>query len=811
MKKILIVVLTQVLLTSTMQAQQKGEVNGTVRDQARDAIASATISLFTTGDSALAGTSITGKDGRFSFSSLREATYFVSVSAIGYRTGHSQSFTIGNGQTQIVLKDLILESQSAELNTVTVTAPKPLIEIKADKTVMNIAGSINAVGATAMELLQKSPGVRVDKDDNISMNGKNGVRIYIDGKPSQMDGKDLAAILKAMPSSDIEAIEIITNPSAKYDASGNAGIINIRLNKNKSYGLNGNAALTSTFAKTPKYNASVGLNSRNKFSNIFGNYSYHVGEYHNTLNLYREQMNKGQQTVFDQLNTMVDHNNNHNFKVGTDFFLNKKSTLGAMVNGSIINGPWENASRTIISTKEKIDSVLVATNRIDSRKTNFNYNVNYRFADTSGHELNIDADHGAFTNRAGSFQPNRYMNADESIVLSQKTYRNKTPSNIRIYSLKADYEQRFKGGKLGIGTKISQVRTDNDFLFYQVVDGTDKLDVDMTNRFKYSENVNAAYINYNKSIKKWSMQFGVRMEQTRAIGDLTALKGESGKKVDTSYLNLFPSGGITLTINKSNSLGVTYSRRIDRPSYQDLNPFEFKLDELTYEKGNPFLKPQYTDNLQLIHTFKQFLTTSVGYSHVRDFFTYITDTSGGTKTFVTNKNIATQNIYNINISAPLRIRKWWNGYTTLTAFRSEFKGILNNEKLDLGTTSMNFYMEHNFTLSKTWNTEISGFYNAPALEGTTRNKAMWRVDFGVQKKLFDSKGSIKLSVNDIFNSMEWNGKVDFSGLKMRMRNKWESQQLKLAFTYRFGNKNVKGARERNTGLEDETKRIKNGS
>jgi hypothetical protein len=627
-----------------------------------------------------------------------------------------------------------------------------------------------------------------------------------------MDGKDLAAYLRGMSSSDIEAIEIITNPSSKYDAAGNAGIINIRLNKNKNFGLNGNVSLNSTFAISPKYNGSTALNYRNKQVNIFGNYSYSTGKYHNTLGIYREQNSNGKLTTFDQENKMVSENYNHNFKIGADFFLSKKSTIGVMVNGNNSSGPWDNLSRTTISLQnQKIDSILVASNRVSQNRDNLNYNVNYRYADTSGRELNIDADHGAFISKSNSFQPNRYISADGKQVLNEKIFRNYTPSNIQINSAKADYEQRLWGGKLGAGVKVSQVKTDNNFMFYNVIEDKNQLDPNRTNRFVYHENVNAAYLNFNKTIKKWSYQAGVRLEHTHAKGDLTAMQGQSGKQVDTSYLNLFPSAGLTYNVNKNNSLAITYSRRIDRPSYQDLNPFENKLDELTYEKGNPFLRPQYTGNFQLIHTFRQFLTTSVGYSHVKDYFTQVTDTADQTRTFVTQKNISAQNIYSLNISAPLKIKKWWNGYASLNAFHTEFNGQLDNGNLNVGATSMSFYMQHGFTLSKKWSAEVSGFYNAPALEGTIKSNAMYKIDLGVQKKVLKDQGTVKLSINDVFNTMKWGGTVNFGGLYMKLDNKWESQQVKLAFNYRFGNKNVKNARERKTGLEDEQKRIKGGS
>lgn len=798
------------IFSYTSFGQTAGNIKGEIKDNNNKPIPSASVSLLSVKDSLLVRTTVTGDDGQYNFNNVANGNYLISASATGYAKKLGKDFVISDSQNNITLPVIEMKTESKTLNEVTVTAKKPYIEIKADKTVLNVAGSINAVGSSAMELLQKSPGVRVDKDDNISMNGKNGVKIYIDGKPSQMDAKDLAALLKGMPSSDIEAIEIITNPSSKYEASGNAGIINIRLNKNKNFGLNGNVSLTSSFGHTPKYNSSLGLNYRNKVVNVFGNYSYFTGEFRNRLELYREQANKGILNTYDQQNQMIDHNYNHNFKIGADFFLSKKSTIGVLINGSHISGPWDNLSRTLISSQaNKVDSILVASNRMEQKRNNFNYNVNYRYADTSGRELNIDADHGDFDSRANSFQPNRYTTAG-GIILNERFYRNITPSTIKINSVKLDYEQKLWGGKLGAGGKISSVKTDNNFLFYNVIENKDMLDAEQTNQFIYHENVNAAYVNYNRVVKKLSFQFGVRMEQTHAKGDLIAMKGTSGKKIDTSYVNFFPSAGFTYNVNKNNSLGITYSRRIDRPSYQDLNPFEYKLDELTYQKGNPFLRPQYTGNFQLTHTFKQFLTTAIGYSHVKDFFTQVTDTAAGTKTFVTNKNITAQNIYSINISAPLRIKKWWNGYASINAYHSEFKGQLNNGDLNVGATSMSVYMEHNFTLTKTWSTQVSGFYNAPGIEGTIKSNMMWSVDWGVQKKILNEKGNIKLSVNDVFNSMKWGGTVNFGGLNMRLNNKWESQQLKLAFTYRFGNKNVKSSRERKTGLEDEQRRIKSG-
>ena len=403
----------------------------------------------------------------------------------------------------------------------------------------NVSASVNATGSTALELLRKSPGVTVDKDDNISLRGKNGVQIYIDGRPSYLGSKELAALLHTLQSADIEAIEIISNPSAKYDAEGNAGIINIRLKKGRKFGFNGNVSATGSVGFYSQYNASLGLNYREKKYNVYANYSFDNGQYHETLNIYRIQND----TLYEQKSVNVDTWRPHNVKAGIDFFANDKHTFGAMMNANVGAGSWVSRGNTFISNHNtgQVASLLYATNDIEMERSNWNYNLNYRFADTLGKSFNVDVDYGFYKNRADSYQPNFYNHPTSGEVLTARIFSSRTPTDIDIYTAKADYEQPLWKGKLSLGAKTALVKTDNTLEFFQVQNGENIFDSDRSSHFTYTENVNAAYLNYQHALgKKWSLQTGVRAEHTHSIGDLESETPQPEDYVESQLLGLFP-------------------------------------------------------------------------------------------------------------------------------------------------------------------------------------------------------------------------------------------------------------------------------
>lgn len=798
-----------ILLLAQISFAQK--ISGVVAQSDGKAVEFASVMLYDARDTSLAKGAITDENGQFEFQNVASGRYFVNANQVGLGKGAAPVFEYSGGDK--VLEKITLQESSQSLGTVTVVARRPVVEVKADKTILNVEGNINSQGQNALELLRKAPGVVVDNNDNISLKGKNSVRFQIDGRDVPMDSKDLAQYLKGLRAEDIAAIEMITNPSAKYDASGNAGIINFRTKKNKALGTNGSFGGDATYGETVKGGGNLSFNHRNTWTNVFGSYSNHFGNWHNTLNLYREQGGR----VFDQVSKMDDNNNNHNYKLGADFFLDSKNTVGFIVDGRHAHGPLENRSRTTISNlddPQNIDSVLIASNRQPQFRDNLNLNLNYRFADTSGHEFNFDFNRGLYRFRADSYQPNYYMDPGEQVVFSQNIYRNNTPTDIDMIIVKADYEQNFLKGKLGFGFKLNKVETDNTFDFYNVVEGTPVINTDRSNHFVYDEMVNAGYLNYNIQVKKWGFQAGLRAEHTDWTGTLTSLKTGGDMQNSDKYLSWFPSAAVTFNMNDKNSFNLTYSRRIDRPNYRDLNPFEDKLDELAYRKGNPFLRPQFTNSVEFTHTFMGFLNTTLGYAHTNDVFTEIIDTSGADATYITQENIASQDNFSISISTPVPILKWWESYWSVTGYMTSFDatfrpGFTVNETFQ----SMNLYSEHTFKAPHGWSFQLSGWFNSPAIWGAVfRSKAQGAMDFGIKKQLFDGDGTASLSFGDILHTAGWKSINDFTpGLYMVGSGTWESRTVRASFTYRFGNKNLKGARQRKTGLEDVSRRIGGGN
>jgi iron complex outermembrane recepter protein len=795
------------LFSISMQTIAQSKINGKVTDVNKKSIQAVTVSLLNAKDSSLVKADVTDADGKFEIVTSKIGDFILAYSTVGYQTKYSKVYAITNGTT-VNAENEILQKNNNTLQSVVVSSKKPMIEVKADKTVFNVEASINASGSDAMELLRKSPGVQVDNNDNISMKGKTGVRVYVDGKMMQLDTKDLAAYLKSINSNDIEAIEMISNPSAKYDASGNAGIVNIRLKKNKKFGTNGSVNLGFTQGFTPKGNGSVNLNYRDKKVNVFGNIGGNIGINRNALDLYRIQKD----TLYDQNSIMKNDDKSINIKTGADFFINSKNTFGVLVTTNFAkNNSFNNGGTTIsYNPTNTFVKKLVAQNTIPGKRTNANFNLNYRYIDTSGREINMDVDYGFYRGTGRSYQPNNYYGTNNAFLYSVIN-RNYTPTDIDIFTFKIDAEQKLGKGKLGYGVKTAFVTTKNTFDFFNEVGGVIIKQLSRSNSFSYKENVNAGYVNYQRQFnEKWGIQTGLRVEQTNSDGTLTRADGlvQPDNRVKRSYTDVFPSAAATWNINKKHTLNLTYSRRIDRPTYQDLNPFENKLDELTFEKGNAFLRPQYTNNVELTHTFMGFINTTLGYSFVKDYATQATDTAGNT-TFVQQKNLAQQQIVSFNLGAPTPIKPWWNGYVNLWFNKQFFEGKIGDNKVKEQVPSYGAYLEQSFNLGKNYSAEISGWFSGPSVwGGTWKTKSNGSLDIGVQKQLLNRAATLKISATDILYTAPWRATNNFGGLYIKGGGNWESQTVRVSFSWRFGSAQINSARQRKAGSEEEAKRIK---
>ena len=787
-------------VASTQTNQIKGSITS-----ADGVLSFANVLLKNAIDSTIVKAEVSNENGQFQFSSIQNGNYFIATSYIGYEPQNTRIFQL-NGD-KIELEPIFLNPNNAELDAVVVTAKKPIIEVLADKTVFNVENTLGSTGTNGFELLRKAPGLIIDNNNNIILEGKSGVLIYINNKPSPLAGDDLINYLSALQASDIEAIEIITQPSSKYDAAGNAGIINIRLKKDKRLGTNGTATVGVTQGRNTRFNSSVSFNNRTRGANFFGNYSNNFGD--NWSFLYLDRFQEG--VRYDSETETIRSINTNNFKLGADFFLGDYHTIGAIVNANFFVRDQNALTNTPIIplSSGEAEQLLVADNSDEFETYNVWSNFNYRFADTTGHELLVDIDYGRYGREGFSNQPNTYFDIATGAVLLERNFRMNTPIDINIVTAKVDYTQNALGGVIGFGAKYSNVRTENTFEFFNVEDNAAVLNTDRSNTFDYNENINAFYINYNKKWDKWNLQLGLRAEQTISEGNLVSTQQSAEDNVKRNYTDWFPSGGLTYTPNYKSSWALTYSRRIQRPNYNALNPFEYPLDELSSGKGNPFLQPQYTNNVKLSHTYKYRLTTSVSYSHIQDFFAKITDTVGTTRNFLISRNIANQEIINFGLSYPFEAAKWWSVYLSVNAYHASYES--QDEKfVAIDQSTLSLFAQNTFSLPKGYKFEVSGWFSSPSVwGGTYLTNSLGSLNLAIQKKVLDEKLTVRLAFNDILFTSPWVADMQFGGLYIEGTGGWESRNVRLNLSYNFGNSQVKGARKRKTGLEDESKRVAN--
>lgn len=800
-----------ILLISLQQplSAQNTLIIGTALDDRQSPAIQANAILYAAPDSGMIKVEVTDLEGAFQFRNIPPGQYWVKVSYVGYEAYESNVFDLVSGQ-EVDLGTFQLQNATSELGEVVVTAERPILELEDDKMIFNIENSISATGSNGMELLRKSPGVLVDNNNNITILGRTGVRIFIDGRPSPLRGADLNAYLESLQSTDIDAIEIITNPGAKYEAEGNAGIINIRLKKEKGLGTNGSFTGGYQVGIYSRYNLGTSLNHRTKKLNIFGNYSLNLGNSQSFDRNYRRQrgsvLNNDQEAINDFFN--------QNIKAGLDLFLSPKSTLGFLVNGNFGDGGYKSRATTQIGTLPEpltIDSLLISSSDRESSRTNINFNINYQLQLSKEQSLNLDLNYGFFDSEIAELQPNQYFAPEQNNLLAERINRTYAPRFIDLYSLRADYSQPFWGGKLGTGINLSYVKTDNDFDFFNVIDGTDLLDTDRTNQFFYEENINAAYLNYNRTLsEKVSLQLGLRMEHTHTDGELIAEKVTNNRSVQRDYVNWFPSASLNYTLDQKNLFQLSFSRRIKRPSYQNLNPFEFKQNELSFRRGNPFLQPEYSNSIQLRHSHNYRINTTIAFSHTTDVMLGQVTAGEGNEEFYTWLNLADQYNYSINLAMPVSITKWWSSFSSITAYHRENRGNFGEGKVVNETVdALNIYAQQTFKLPNDISMELSGFYNTPSIYGgNLRIATMWGLNFGFQKVLFEGKATLRLALNDMFRSTNYSYTTVFGVLDMEGEgNHSDSRRFQVNFTYLLGNKQVKKARNRDTGLEDKNQRI----
>lgn len=787
----------------------QSSITTTLVDETDKPVMFANAVLYKLSDNSLVKVETSDTEGKVTFGNVPKDIYTLKVTYVGYDDLVINDINTTT-KTSLDLGSQAMVVSSVQLEAAVVTAQRSMVEVKPDRTVFNVQGTVNSAGDNGLGLLRKAPGVLVDNNNNVSVLSRSGVLFYIDGKRLPLAGDDLTNYLENIPAEQIDRIDIITNPGAKYEAEGNAGIIDLILKKDKNLGYNGTASATGSIGRYARGNMGLSGNYRNKKFNIFGSLGANGGESYNDMRFTNEQNG----LVLVETNNSVNANRGVNLRVGTDFFVNKNSTLGFLVSSNFGDGDGLSTNRSEISSASSlstVDSILVASNTSDNDNSQNTFNINYAF-NKKDRKLNIDLDYGRYRNMNFFDQPNQYFNATETTVLSEVLTEYETPTDIDIYTAKIDYELPFLGGKFGFGTKFSRVATKNTFLFRDIIGGEKIVNNGRSNDFDYDEDVYAGYANYARQLnQQFNLSAGLRVEQTDATGDLRAYDPDKAEPpVDLNYIDLFPSAGLTYMHSPMHMWALNFGRRINRPDYNVLNPFRIQLSELSFSKGNARLNPEIVNNVEIGYTFRYMYNFKLAYSRTTDQITRLigpddTDPRAG---FFTWANLATQTIYSANISAPLQINKWWNMFVNLSAgYQDNRADYGEGGTVDVQAGTYNIFQQSTFSLPNKWKAEVSGWFAGPGVwGGVFLYETSYSLNLGVQRKFLQDKLNVRLNASDITYQTGWSGMSNFNGLKGTGRGNWDSRRVSLSLSYNFGNNKVK-SRKRSTGLEAESKRV----
>ncbi len=817
MKKTLTLLAAFLLTTLIAVAQPGGKIAGTVHDESNNPLSAATVSLLRAKDSGLVKVAVSDKSGHYDFINIKQGRYLLSVTSVGFAKKFSQAFDLtADGVT---VPALALAPAAKNMGSVVVTAARPFIETKIDRTVVNVEASPSNAGATALEVLEKSPGITVNSDGVVSLRGKAGVIMMVDGKLTYLSPADLANLLKNMPASQLDQIEIMTNPSSKYDASGNAGVINIKTKKGRANGFNGSLTLGATTSiyrynnttyLLPKSQNSFNFNYKSGKYNFFGNYNPNFFEGRNVMELNRNFSENGVFTGSSaQVTKFLGRNNNHTLKVGMDYTPNKKNSFGVVLSGFAFNGrPTPIATQQLRNAAGELTDVFVSrtTNKMSFR--NFTGNVNWKHTfDSTGKELTADVDVVRYRNTADMELASSFFDGD-GFYKGNMLLRGHLPSAINIYSFKSDLTIPYKGGRLEAGIKSSYVTNDNEVDYRRQLFDKSWAPDHRSNHFIYDENINAAYVNANKQLGKWSVQGGLRLENTIAKGHQVT----NDSTFRRNFTNLFPSAFVSYGINKNNSLTLSYSRRITRPNYQDLNPFVFFLDSITFRVGNPFLLPQFTNNLELSYAYKSRFIVTANYNNTNNVISQIFRQNSAQKvTFMTAENVSNFRNVGLSITAPLTVAKWWNANFFTNIYNNRFKGVYNNDPIDISFTSFTGNLTNTFQLGKGLTAELTGFYRHRTVDQLMIAEPLYQMSVAASKQIMQGKGTVRLNIRDPFAWQRFRGESKYGDIDMRFNNYPDVRQVTGTFTYRFGKSTPPSQqRRRSSSSQEEQSRVGQG-
>ena len=738
------------------------------------------------------------------------ATIFLEVSVIGYNTFTKENILLTENDSIVNAGNLDLQTADKMLSEVIVKSAVPYIERKIDRTVVNIANSITSEGSTALEIMKKLPGVQVGTDGQISLNGKAGVNVYIDGKPTYLSSDDLSNLLNGMSASSVQKIEIMTNPPAKYDAAGTAGIINIIKKKNQKEGLNGsiNAGFGQSYYS--RYNTGFSLSYKNQQFNLFFNNTYGYNKNLSRRNVTSDILNVNDQLVTEQASANSDAGSSSDYRptLAMDIYLSKRTTL--TLSGTAGTGVSHNL---ISSGMDILDSTLKKTNHINFGSTlnikPFNYTTGIQLShqfDTTGNSINIDIDYSDYATSPLQRNVTSFYDANGSFINEADAVL-RQHRQLNIYAATADYTKPLKNkGQFETGIKSSYVKAVNDNTYYNQAGGQTMVDSTQSNYSINDENINAAYVNLNKTYHKLSVQAGLRAEQTIAKGKQLL----TGQTINQNYFQLFPSVFFDYVLNDKNTFNIKLSRRTERANYSEMVPFRRPQTATLYFQGNPNLKPQITWHNEISWSYKNSFSIDFGYDINRDYIRTLPFLDSN-KTTITRipTNIRGAHSWNIDIGYSKKILNFWSTDNILSIYQNYFTGMVNGFSLDNnGLPSIYLTTNNSFSINDELSAECNFEYNSKRQIVTSTFGAYSILSFGLKWFILKKKASIVINANNVLQTEGHNGIDRYRGLYQYSNFYFYTRSVSINFTCRFGRgKTVKA--HINSGSEEEQKRAGN--
>lgn len=782
-----------VLFFVLINCKAQFSLSGKVTDQTYKALTFVTIKL--SGPQNKISYTQTDSLGGYRFNNLGAGKYSIVFSELNFRSAS----TVLSLSTDTII-NIRLETEQHALADVQVNVKKAPFEKQIDRMVFNAESSVSAIGADALELLSKVPGVRVI-NDKVSLVGKGGVNVMINDKLVPLSDDELSNYLKSISSGNIAKIEVITNPPAKYDAQGNNGLINIVLKKVTAEGFRGSVNAIFSQATHPTVSAGGNLSFRKNKITLSSNFNVRKGSL----------VPFEQSDFFYPTQTWNIINKDRNFRtvpsgqVGIDYQASPKTVLGLSYNAGLTDfHSEENIETTVYSKTGNLDSVLNSDASAKIRSHYHSANIYLKQAlDSTGKQLTINGDWFKYRDHKERFFNNTsYFQNGAVIPNSFAEYLSTSKQNIDLYTLKADVDLPYKTFKLSFGTKLSFINNQSDLAFYKVRNAIYELDPNQTNLFNYQENTQALYVNFNKTVKQWDFQAGLR-------GEYTQIDGISvNEQSRNEYFRFFPTFYIAYRASDKSTFGLNYGRRINRPAYRKLNPFRWYSNQYAYTEGNPFLQPSYNDNIEISHTYNNVFTTTLSFSHATNGFNDVNFIDVGTNIQATKPvNFITGYHYQFSNAVTFNVLKWLENINQVDVFYSKSNSSITQTLSNLNGFGAYFSTLNQFVFnpSKTILGEASFWYQFPSVDGLNQNKKQYNLDLGIKMLLLNKKIQLALTASDILKTNRYRFNSMVNNIRQEYNNYYDSRQLRVTFRYNFGNEKIK-QQDRKLGNEEERRR-----